>query len=220
MSRGKTDYTFTINADPALINQVICNFLQANEFMPVPKPNANYYYFNDPLVKGKRSFEYYINGNTVTILAYLGKFEKPVKLEGFVACVPKHAYQNDLNVLFNELKKLEQVGNNYQMPAGSAAPQNNYGNYAGAVQTPDATVFMEQNNSKKETWTMVGFVMSLIGVFLAFFGFVYGWILLFLEVYCGVQGLGTRKKGFAIATIVLAAASLVIFVLNLVMMYA
>ena len=55
MSKEKTEYRFSVHAAPAVINQVIQNYLAANQYVQMPKPNANYYFFNDPWMKGKRS---------------------------------------------------------------------------------------------------------------------------------------------------------------------
>ena len=49
MSKEKTEYRFSVHAAPAVINQVIQNYLAANQYVQMPKPNANYYFFNDNL---------------------------------------------------------------------------------------------------------------------------------------------------------------------------
>lgn len=51
MSKEKTEYRFNVHAAPAVINQVIQNYLAANQYVQIPKPNANYYFFNDPWMK-------------------------------------------------------------------------------------------------------------------------------------------------------------------------
>ena len=52
MSKEKTEYRFSVHAAPEVINQVIQNYLAANQYVQIPKPNANYYFFNDPWIKG------------------------------------------------------------------------------------------------------------------------------------------------------------------------
>lgn len=223
MGKGKTEYRFTINADMAVVNNVIQNYLAVNEFHPEPRQNANYYFFNDPIVKGKRGFEYYINGNEVVILAYIGTFEKPYGIEKSFGNITKQSYKNDLGLLFTELKKLEAQGQD----AGAVPPQN-----AGAVPTQNQNVyqsapadnaaansintFVEQSNKKKDTWTIVGFVISLLGLLFSCFGISYGIILLILEFYCGIQGIHSKKKGLAIATIVIACVSILILLIEVV----
>ena len=110
MSKEKTEYRFSVHAAPAVINQVIQNYLAANQYVQIPKPNANYYFFNDPWMKGKRSIEYYIHGTEVIVLAYMGTFEKPRGLEGFVGAVPKKSFRDDLEPLFVELHRIDMMG--------------------------------------------------------------------------------------------------------------
>ena len=50
MSKEKTEYRFSVHAAPEVINQVIQNYLAANQYVQIPKPNANYYFFNDPWI--------------------------------------------------------------------------------------------------------------------------------------------------------------------------
>lgn len=238
MAKKKSEFRFIVNADPADINLVLNNYLTAHQFTPVAKPGANYFFFNDPIIKGKRSLEYYINGNEVVILAYLGTFERPQALEGFVGALPKHSYKNDLEPLFQELQRLNMQGG-FTQPTNGGFTQPMNGEFAqpmnggaqpvnGAYQQPymsngmpqqTANVFTEQANKSKETWTIVGFVMSLIGLLLSFFGMTYGVILLILEFYCGAQGLKTKKRGLAIATIVLASISLVIVLAEIILIF-
>lgn len=193
MKKGKTEYKFRINADFTQVEAVIRNYLYSNSFVQKPKEGANYYSASDPM-QGNKCFEYYIQDGQVTILAYFGSFEKPKSLEGFVGVLPKQNYRNSLQVLFEELKKLEDTDLNF-----TAAEPN------GSLST-----FMEQNEKKKETGVIVGFVMSVIGVLLSCIGFTYGILLYIIEIYLAVQGIHTKKKGLAIATIVLAGVSILI----------
>lgn len=243
MSQQKTEFKFKVNADATLVEAVIRNWLVVNKFAPNPKYGANVYEFNDPMLKGRRGFEYYINGNEVTILAYIGKYEKPQALEGFVGAVMKQDYRNEMAPLFDELKKLENASATQQtvgaaqpadpqqtseaaQPTG-AQPQSVSGTQqqsAGAYQTTGTApvqndslnTFMEQNNKKQETLVIVGFVMSLIGLLLSCFGATYGVILIMLEFYFAIQGLKTKKKGLAIATIVLASLGICMYLLSIV----
>lgn len=178
------------------------------------------------MLKGKRGFEYYINGSEVTILAYLGTYKKPQELEGFVAAVMKQDYRNALAPLFEEIKKLEGGGavnataayGTTQAEGNMTASQINTGAQAtGAVNNNSLNTFMEQNQKKQETLVIVGFVMSLIGLLISFCGVTYGVILILLEYYFAIQGIKTKKKGLAIATIVIASVSIVLFIVNIVL---
>lgn len=195
MSRGKTEFKFQVSADPTLVEAVIRNYLEVNKFSQQIKPGANYYLFYDPMIKGKRSFEYYINGNEVRILAYLGTYEKPQELKGFVAALPKQSYRNELATLFEELKNLE----NSNRTAADIPLSNN-----------SLNSFTEQAEKKKETGVIVGFVIALVGLVISCFGGTYGAILYAIEFYLALQGIHTKKKGLAIATLVLAGVSIAI----------
>lgn len=202
MSKEKTEYRFSVHAAPAVINQVIQNYLAANQYVQIPKPNANYYFFNDPWMKGKRSIEYYIHGTEVIVLAYMGTFEKPRGLEGFVGAVPKKSFRDDLEPLFVELHRIDMMGMAPQQ--GYIPPQNS------------ANQFVEKSRKTRENWTIAGFVIGLVGLLLSFFGITYGAIIIVLEFWCGFQGLQTKKKGLAIATIVLAGISVLLLILSIV----
>lgn len=202
MSKEKTEYRFSVHAAPAVINQVIQNYLAANQYVQIPKPDANYYFFNDPWMKGKRSIEYYIHGTEVIVLAYMGTFEKPRGLEGFVGAIPKKSFRDDLEPLFVELHRIDMMGMAPQQ--GYIPPQNS------------ANQFVEKSRKTRENWTIAGFVIGLVGLLLSFFGITYGAIIIVLEFWCGFQGLQTKKKGLAIATIVLAGISVLLLILSIV----
>ncbi len=216
MSQNKTVFQFQVNANMAVIETVIRNWLVANEYKFEPRPNANYYAYNDPWVKGKRGFEYYLNNNVVTIVAYLGTFENPTDLDGFVGAFPKQAYRDDLAPLLEEIKKLENGG----QPTGQAAPVSTAApmGQQGPLPTGNTVnTFVEQNNKRQETLVMIGFILSIVGVLISCLGVTYGAILIAFEFYCGCQGLKSGKKGLAIATIVLASINVLTLLLSIVL---
>ena len=49
------------------------------------------------------------DGKQLLILAYMGTYEKPQKLEGVVGAVPKQMYQNQILQLIQELEKVGQA---------------------------------------------------------------------------------------------------------------
>lgn len=244
MSKGKSEFKFIVNANPNMVNNVIQNYLSINKFNRVQtNDGANYYLFNDPLLVGKRSIEYYINGNEVAIYAYLGDYNNPKPLEGFVGALPKQDFKNNLFTLFNELKKLNNVnvqpqfnnGGNMQMNGGNysyntqnGAPMNqngynNFGNnmgynnsYANQMQANNSfEAFEQENNKKRENFTMLGFGISLFGLLISLTGRSFGAIILMAELYLASQGLKTKNRGFAIATFVIAALSMLILVFQI-----
>lgn len=158
---------------------------------------------------------------TLILLRHIGS----LKCFGFQ---PKQMYRDDLTSLFKALEQLNAY-HGQQNPANMAAQQNMAQQNAtqGAVQNgfqsaplpnnpaPAANAqqiaqgFMAENEKKKENMVIIGFVMSIVGLLLSCFDFTYGAILLVLEYYFAIQELKTKKKGLAIATIVLASVSIV-----------
>lgn len=226
MSQNKTVFQFQVNSNMAAVDNTIRNWLAANEFKFQPKPNANYYAYNDPWVKGKRGFEYYINNNIVTIVAYVGTFENPMELEGLVGAMGKQTYRNELEPLFQEIKRLESGAAPVMQAVPGQAAQVTSPQPGQAVQPQprpmqqpqpggNVNAFLEENMKKKETLVILGFVLSIIGVLITCLGVSFGAILIIMEFYCGVQGLKTRKKGMAIATIVLASLNILFLIVNI-----
>jgi len=222
---NKTVYQFNVNAPAETVNQVLQSWLAANGFSFQPKEGANYYYLNDPMVKGKRSLEYYIHGTQVTVVAYLGTFEKPKALEGFVGALPKQMYKDDLSSLFTALEQLNAYHTQNAAPAQEMTAQPQMQSAPEMQVTPQvapqaynpqpmgqpvqqvAQSFMAENEKKKETMVIIGFVMSIFSVLISCLG-AYAILLIVLEFYVAIQGLKTKKKGLAIATIVLASVSI------------
>lgn len=113
-------------------------------------------------------------------------------MEGFVGAVPKQMYRDDLTSLFKALEQLNAY-HGQQNPASMAAQQNiaqqntaQQNAAQGAVQNGFQSAPLPNNPAPAA-----------------------GVILLVLEYYFAIQGLKTKKKGLAVATIVLASVSIV-----------
>lgn len=204
MKQGKTEYRFKVNGDMLQVENVIRNWLMVNEFEVKHEYGSTCYAFNDPIIKGKRGFEYFIHGDEVTILAYIGTYKKPCPLEGAAGAWAKQSYKNELTTLFEEIKKWEN-GNGSNTTDMYGTPAEGFAQ----VQTDSLNTFVARNEQSKETLVIVGFVMSIIGLALSCFG-MFGIILAIFEFYFAIQGLKTSKRGLAIATIVLASVSILI----------
>ena len=224
MKKGKSIYQFPINVDPNLAHQAIMNWLGANSFDLKEKDGNHYYQYYDPVI-GRRLFEFYIQTGMVTIKAYIGKYKKPYLLDdSFAGSVPKSAYKQSLDPLFRTLAS-------YSAPAGAGgiqpgpgmgqnAPYNIQPNAAqafGGTSQPAAgnyEDFTNAANKNNEKFAIIGFVMSIIGLLLSFAGLMFGILLYVLEFYFAACGIKTKKKGFAIATFVLAGISVVVLVIS------
>lgn len=211
MAKGKSQYHFTIPADPALINQTIFNYLHANSFVQKQKDGCYYYEQYDALY-GRKMFEYRINGNQVTIWAYTGSYKWPQPLEGFVGAVPKQEYRDSLEVLFMQLQTLaHNPGQANGQDPQSQMYQSQQFQQAQQLQQSMAA-FQQQNSKAAGNSAVIGFVISLLGLVLSFFGVYFGVLIIFIEISLAVRGLKSEHRGLAIATIVLAIVSAVIIV--------
>lgn len=118
-------------------------------------------------------------------------------MEGFVGAVPKQMYRDDLTSLFKALEQLNAY-HGQQNPASMAVQQN-------IVQQNIAQQNTAQQNAAQGA-VQNGFQSAPLPNNPAPAA---GVILLVLEYYFAIQGLKTKKKGLAVATIVLASVSIV-----------
>lgn len=75
--------------------------------------------------------------------------------------------------------------------------------------------FQEETDKKKETVCEIGFWISILGLILSFFGMMVGVIIYILDFYFAFNGLKTRKKGKAIATIAISIISIVVIIFQI-----
>lgn len=184
-----SNYNLIINADPNMINNEIQKFLQFNNFTLVQ--NGNFQYFNSIKQNTNVGFIYSINGNNVNISSWIiGIDGNKYNLENnSPACIE---YKNILNILFNELNKL---------------------------QNPNGMINNNQNNNSNnniqniEKNVIAAFWISIVSLIIPFLGFSF-WIITYIyNYYYGIVGLKTSKKGFAIATLILNSISLLFLIL-------
>ena len=214
MKKGKSTYQFPINVDPNLAHQTIMNWLGANSFELKEKNGQYYYQYYDPIV-GRRLFEFYIQPGMVTINAYIGKFKKPYLLDdSFAGSVPKAAYKQTLEPLFLTLSSYNAPQPGYGTPGAPYNVQPHASASADGTQAASGNYedFAKATNRSYERMAVIGFVLSIVGLLLSFIGYTYGVLLYALEFYFASCGIKTKKKGFAIATFVLAGLSVLILV--------
>lgn len=70
---------------------------------------------------------------------------------------------------------------------------------------------------KQEKLCEIGFWVSILGLLASFGGVVMGIFVYIMDFYFASQGLKTRKKGKAIATIVLSIISIIVVVMQFIM---
>lgn len=216
MKKGRSTYTFQLNCDPNLINNLVQNYIQGNQYELQQKNGEQFYRAGDAMVQGYRYFKYSISGPTLTIYAWFKGAFGEIPIEQNSLNIMAMTYRNSLNVLFQEINKLNNGGinknNNMNFDPNTGQPlnQNNVNQF---TQT-----FQNETTKKQEKMCEVGFWLSLVGLLCSFLGVAYGIIVYILNFYFASQGLKTKKRGKAIATIVLSIISILVIIFQLLMM--
>ena len=231
MAKGKSIYTFNIE-NPAMADNMIKQFLNANGFKYVTKNGLAAYQMADGIWTGKKFFEYYFNGNTLTIYAYVYKLHKPVLLdEEYYLCIPKNELKTVLYPLLGQLEQLQNSGtqnnnthtdNNQLQPNNmpnnmqsnnqfqqNNMPNNQYQNYGTNYYVPE--------NKHYKTLAIISFVLSILGLLLTCLGRSVGLYILFIIFFTAYYGLKSKLKGLAIAAIVIGIIDALIFLLAVVL---
>ena len=187
---------YTMSADPNTAEAIIKVWLEANNYKLVNKKGEDFFEQRSEIT-GYRGFQYYISGNQLTINAWVmsvtGKF---IPLDKNALNYPSQLYKNDLEVLFRKLKNSDEPASGNAVSASAFADE-----------------FSKVNDSKKETLCTIGFALSIVGLLLPFIGATYGGIIYILNIWFGYQGLKTKKRGMAIATIVITIVSMLLTIL-------
>lgn len=239
MKKGRSTYNFNLNCDINNINLLIKSYIDANGFKLVEKNNETYYKAGDAMI-GYRYFNYNLSNNNLTIYAWLkGAFgDIEIEQSGLTSInMMVMNYRNSLNTLFKEIEKLNMEGSNksnmnnnenniigYDPNTGAPIYQNQQNNINSNPQNYNTNqnnnftqTFQNETTKKQETMCEVGFWFSLVGLLASFFGISYGIILYIMDFYFASQGLKTRKRKKAIATIVLSIISILIILIELAM---
>lgn len=232
MAKGKSEYVIQFNCDANTINTLIQSYLQVNGFNMYEKNGEQYYRAGDQLL-GYRGFTYVFQEQSLIINAWLDGALGDFKLEQNNMMAVN--YRNSLGTLFNEISKLNNGGvnmDNNQMN-GQDPNQNIDNNQINYNQQPSQPInnnyqepindanqfaqnFQDETNKRKEKLCEIGFWISILGVLGALGGVAIGLLVYVMDFYFASQGLKTKKRGKAIATIVLSIISIVITILQLI----
>lgn len=213
----RSTYQFKLNCNPNTINNLIQQYLSANSFKLETKENEQYYKSND---SKPRYFKYNISNNVLTINAWFRNLIEEFSVEQADNDVP---YRESLGQLFEEINKLNQVQMNNQpnFDPYTGQPINNMNNNQNMQQINQAQMNQRQNMQmtqnfqnqtllKKEKYVNVSFGFAIFGLILSIFGLAYGLIFYAIILYYAAKGLNTRKRGKAIATIIISIISILI----------
>lgn len=223
MAKGKSEYTIQFNCDSNAVNTLIQSYLQANGFQIYEKKGEQYYRAGDQML-GYRGFTYTFNGQNLIINAWLDGALGDFKLEQNNMMAVN--YSNSLSTLFNEISKLNNGGVSMNNQINGQVPNGNINNNQVNVnpqvgqQEPNnanqfAKTFQDETNKRKEKLCEIGFWLSILGVLGALGGVAMGLLVYVMDFYFASQGLKTKKRGKAIATIVLSIISIIITIIQL-----
>ena len=201
MAPEKTVYSFQIT-DTQSAYQLIMNFLNNYGFTFVDKDGIPRYEYSDHIT-AKRLFEFYFQGNQVTIYAYLRSVKKPMPIDkGSMAAAVKKAYRNELAPLLEGLSRLMMSSNQIVDPMQGMVYGQSIVNNANAAYQKNST-----NNA--ETMAITSFVLAIIGAILCCFGILYGWAIIFMQIWTAILGLKSRHWALSVTSIALCIGTVV-----------
>ncbi len=201
MGVEKTVYTFQIN-DTQAAYQLIMNYLNTHSFKFVDKNGMPRYEYYDYLT-AKRFFEFYFQGNQVTICAYLRSVKKPMPIDsGSMAWAVKKAYREQLSPLLDGLSRLSMGANQFADPMQSVA-------FGQSVVNNANIAFQNKTTNNMETMAIVSFVLAIIGTILCCFGFIYGVAILFIQIWTAIVGMKSRHWPLSVTSLVLCIGTVV-----------
>lgn len=220
MKKGRSTYSVQFNVDQNTINNLMQSYLNAENFKTYEKNGEQYFRSGDQML-GYKGLKYSINGQTLTIDTWLDGMLNNFSLENSGINVMAMNYRNSLNKLFQEVSKLNKGNNsmdnqfNIQNNENANIQNNNQQIDANNI-NQFAQNFKNENIKKQETLCEIGFWISILGLFASLFGVAYGVIVYIIDFYFASQGLKTRKRGKAIATIVLSIISILIIMIQII----
>lgn len=226
MKKGRSNYTFHLNCDVNIVVGVIQSYLSAEGFSKINKNGEDFYRAGDAMV-GYRDFNYSISDTELTISAWFAGAFGDVSVEQNSLNIQAMNYRNSLNALFQEIERVNNNGgimnnNNINFDPMTGQPIQNNGQYnQNGTQYSQNNVsnftqkFQNETTKKQEKMCEIGFWISIFGLLASFFGVSYGLLVYIMDFYFASQGLKTKKRGKAIATIVMSIISILISILVL-----
>ncbi len=207
MNKGKSVYTFQFQCAPEHVDAVIKGWLNANKFTFQNKYGEDLYYNYDAW-NGNRGFQYTISGNVVTVWAWtIGMGKQFYQLDsGAMNNMAGDSYKQMLSSLFAGISNLgADPAEPVQQPSQAQ------------TQTVNEVVsgMNEELDKKAETGCEIGFWLSIVGLLASFGGIIYGIFVYVIIFYLASRGLNTKKRGKAIAAIVMSILSILICVASM-----
>lgn len=202
MNKGKTNYSFTFNTDPNVIDSLVKEWLNVNHFILTNKDGENFYFLQDD-VYGSRGFQYNINENAINVYAWtIGMGNQYYMLDsGALNNSAGNSYKELLSILFNKIQEVSNGGNVNMNNTYQQGPIQQGGAYN---QTQTSGNFEDEAFKRNAKFAEISFWIALVAfVIMLLFGLYLGIYIHLVILGCGIIGLKSRKKKKAIATIVI-----------------
>lgn len=237
MSQNRSKYVIPFNCEPSIINSLVVEYLRSNEYVLISENNEQYYRSGEPMLKGYRFFAYSITGQNLIIYAWLKALMGEMTLEQNPISIPAINFRESLAILFKKVEDINQGVQNIN-PAQRFDPHTGQPIVPNPVQRFDpqtgqpiapnpsqrfdphtgqpinqtnqfSQTFQNQTNKTTETLGEIAFWCSIVGMILPCLGITFGLPVYLFAIYFACKNLKTRKRGKAIATIVLSGIAIV-----------
>lgn len=236
MGRGTTTFTLLLSKTPEEANSIIQQFLSINKFTLETDSLGQYYHFYDPALIGHRGFCYQIYNDKIIITVWTGKRGKEYALTGIQGFAVNAQYLELLKSLeialtgtsqyissgskatqqdpVNKISNLQAT--NAQAFSQAPNPQSGYYQQPQQVQNQSVDAMQDAANASAEKFCIISFVLSILTSVLSLCGVAFGIPLIVIEFFGAIKGLKTRKRGLAIAALVLASISSVVLLIYII----
>ncbi len=208
MAKGKSQYVINFSADPQLVNQTVCNWLNENGFKYMEKYDCKFYRKGDGIWTTSRCFEYYIQGNQLTILAYLKTPKNPFSLNsGVVGAANTAPYLSLLSTLTDKINSLPPA--NMQYDGGYA--NNQY--YQQPINGQTGSDLKASAEKGAMAGSIVGICIGLLNILLGFAGYQLGVIWIILGLVFAISGLKSDNKILGISAVAIMVISIIVYIM-------
>lgn len=210
MSKGRSTFVLKVK-DGKKAEEQIKDYMKAYKFKPYEKKGNKCYRGGDAML-GYRFFNYWIDGNEVTLQGWTHGAAGDFDLDTVAAMTVGKPFKDSLQKLIKSLDATEVETKNVASKKSKTADDAKAG-----VKAEKKTIseFEESANKTDEKLCIAGFVIALISLALVLFSdsFVPGWLFYLLAFYFGWRGMKTKKRPLAIATMVIAGIALALTIL-------
>lgn len=210
MANGKTNYQFPLNGDKQIIEQIIQNWLNANDFKFIQDNEGSFYRSGDAVFLGYRFFEYSFENNQINIFAYVGSPKNPRALKGIVGAIAIMSYKDTLESLIASLN----VNNIQQNPSINQNQENQFDTQQQLQTNNSYNDFQQNADKKKNLCAKISFWVSIFLLLTSFLRISLSGIVIVVNYYLAVRGLKSNKRKKAIAALIMTSLSIIVLILS------